>query len=87
MVTHGAEPAFFGMRSGDNDMKSVMMMTVTLHWWEGRHNVMLSAEAQAEGGQQLVATRQDHRHHPHWPCWWQDDGQRLRGMNDLVGGW
>ncbi len=32
---HGAEPALFGMRSGDDDMKSATMTIVTLHWREG----------------------------------------------------
>ncbi len=56
MALHGIEPALFGMRSGDDDMKLVKMTIVTLHWWEGG-DVVLSAEAQAEGGQQLVAAR------------------------------
>jgi len=32
---HGAEPALFDTRSGDDDMMSVTMTIVTLHWREG----------------------------------------------------
>ena len=35
MAPHGAEPALFGTRSGDDDMKSVTMTIVTLNWREG----------------------------------------------------
>ena len=43
MALHGADPAYLGMRSVDDDMKSVT--TVTLHGTMGG-NVVLSAEAQ-----------------------------------------
>ena len=40
-MPHDAEPALFGMRSGDDDMKSAVMTIVTLHWREGgRHRVV-----------------------------------------------
>ena len=43
MVPHGADPAFFGMHSGDNDMKSA----TTVHFIGGRGgDAVLSAEAQ-----------------------------------------
>ena len=35
MALHGAEPALFGTRSGDDDMKSATMTIVTLRWREG----------------------------------------------------
>ena len=43
--SHGAKPALFGMRSGDDDMKLVTMTIVTLHWQEGgrRHVVRRGA--------------------------------------------
>jgi hypothetical protein len=43
MAPHGADPAFFGMRSSDSDMKSA----TTVHFIGGRGgNVLVSAEAQ-----------------------------------------
>ncbi len=43
MAPHGADPAFFGTRSGDNDMKSA----TTVHFIGGRGvDVVVSAEAQ-----------------------------------------